>query len=248
MKGLPAMLLALACCSANGHSDPKPVSDPDPHKSPPTATPKAAMDISYRDLPDDKWKHAAEIAIAAVRDVLVETKSARVVVRPYASPDGAIVPYLLYVEAADAGGAPVYRSSAAVWQDKLVAGGGAAAATGMLAVAGFPAKHISLGHLLEVLFHTRAVDLGWFRPPIAAGWDGITQPMMGTDLVRSLEYTQGGAVLHLYRPQQGGSGPSAGGVTLPEFERLDVTFDAKAAFTQVVLRQNASKTAWQPVK
>jgi hypothetical protein len=246
VKALSAALIALACCSANGRGDPKPAPDPVTHDSPPTAT-KAAMDISYRDLPDDKWKHAAEVVIAGFRDVLAQTRSTRVVVRPYASPDGAIVPYLLFVDGADAAGSPAFRGSAAVWNDKLVGGGGAATATAVLAAAGFPAKHLSLGHLLEVLHLTRAVDPSWFFPPSSVGWDGITRPMLGTDLVRSVEYTQSGAVLHLYRGLQTG-GASGGGVTLPEFERLDVTFDAKAAFTTTILRQNAAKTAWQPVK
>jgi hypothetical protein len=247
VRRLSATLLVLACCSANGHGDPKPASDPETRKSP-TATPKAAMDISYRDLPDDKWKHAADIVIAGFQEVLAKTNSVRVVIGPYTSPDGAIVPYLLFAESTDAAGSPAFRGSAAVWNDKLVWGGGPATATAILAAAGFPAKHIALGHLLEVLHLTKAIDLVWFFPPSAGGWDGITRPMMGTDLVRSLEYTQAGAVLRLYRPIQTPAGAGGGGITLPEYERLDVTFDAKAAFTQTVLRQNAAKTAWQPVR
>jgi hypothetical protein len=34
---------------------------------------------------------------------------------------------------------------------------------------------------------------------------------------------------------------------MPELERLDVTFDAKARFTTAILRQNPTKTAWQVV-
>ena len=206
------------------------------------------MDISHRDLPDDKWKRAAELVLAASQDLLAKTSSANVVIRPYASPDGGIVPYLLFVETTDAAGSPAFRGSAAVWNDKLANRGGAAALTGMLGAAGFPARHVALGHVLELAYITGAIDLSWFSPPSAAGWDGINQPMMGTNLVRSLEYTQAGAVLHLYRPIQNPSGASGGGLTLPEFERMDVTFDARAAFTTTILRQNAGKTAWQPVR
>jgi hypothetical protein len=241
--------LALACSSNNGHGEPKPAPAPDTtHKLPPT---KAAMEITYRDLPDDKWKHAAERVIAASRDLLAKTGSAHVVVRPYASPDGAILPYLLFVESTGADGAPVFRGSAAVWGDKLANGGGAATTTAVLAAAGFPAKQVSLGHLLELCYITGALDLSWFRPPSAAGWDGVARPLLGTDLTPAVEYTRTGAVLHLYRAVGSGPGspppPGGGGVTLPEAERLDVTFDAKAGFTTAVLRQNPARTAWQVV-
>jgi hypothetical protein len=209
------------------------------------------MDIKYQNLPDDKWKQAAEVVVDASRDILAKSDSARVVVQPYASPDGATVPYLVLLEATTADGTPSFRGTGAVLGGKLANRGGAAAATGFLAAAGFPAKHLSLGHLLEVLALTGAVDASWFAPPSSIGWEGVARPLVMTDLVRSLEYTKTGAVLHLYRGVRpgpgGGAAPSGGGFTPPEIERLDVTFDAKAAFTTAVLRQNAARTAWQPV-
>jgi hypothetical protein len=209
------------------------------------------MDIKYQDLPDDKWRHAAEIVVAASRDLLAQAGSAHAVVHPYASPDGAIVPYLLFVEATAADGAPTFRGSAAVWGDKLANRGGAAALTGMLAAAGFPARHVALGHLLELLSITGAIDVSWFSPPSAAGWDGIAHPLVGTDLASAVEYSKAGAVLHLYRGVGSGPGsaapPPGPGFEAPTVERLDVTFDAKAAFTTATLRQNPSRTAWQVV-
>ena len=245
--------IAVACSTANGLGDPKPTPGSGANHRPPPAAPptKAAMDITYRDLPDDNWKHAAELVVTASRDLLAKTMSAHVVVRPFASPDGAIVPYLIFLETTSADGAPAFRGSAAVWDGKLINGGGATATTGFLAAAGFPAKHVSLGHLLELLYITGAVDLSWFGPPSAAGWDGITRPFLGTELVRALDYSKTGAVLHLYRGVGAGSGsaapPAGGGFTLPEPERLDVTFDAKAGFTTAILRQNPARTAWQVV-
>ena len=189
--------------------------------------------------------------VTAWHGPLTEEMSAKVVVRPWKSPDGASVPYLLFVETFKADGSPGFRSTVAVWGEKLANGGGAAAATGFLAAAGFPAKHISLGHLLEVLYVTGAIDLSWFSPPSAVGWDGVTRPFIGTELVRAVDYTKTGAVLHLYRGVGSGPGngasPSGPGYTMPEVERLDVTFNDKAAFTTAVLRQNAAKTAWTPV-
>jgi hypothetical protein len=244
-------LAAIACSNSSGHGDPRPA-DTTTAKPPPLPAGKPTMDIKYQDLPDDKWRHAAEIVVAASRDLLVQANSARAVVHPYASPDGAIVPYLLFVEATAADGAPTFRGSAAVWGDKLANRGGAAALTGMLAAAGFPAKHVALGHLLELLYITAAVDLSWFSPPSAAGWDGVARPLLGTDLAPAVEYGKTGAVLHLYRGV--GSGPGSGapppgpGFEAPTVERLDVTFDAKAAFTTATLRQKPDKTAWQVVQ
>jgi hypothetical protein len=185
------------------------------------------------------------VVVAPSRELLAKTTSAHVVVRPYASPDGAIVPYLLFVEATSTDGTPAFRGSAAVWNGKLVNGGGATATTGFLAAAGFPATQVSLGHLLELLYLTGAIDLSWFGPPSAVGWDGVTRPFIGTDLARSLDYSKTSAVLHLYRGVGAGSG--GGGFTPPELERLDVTFDAKAGFTTAILRQNPARTAWQVV-
>lgn len=249
----PALLalLVLACGTTNGHSEPKPAPRTGPTSRPPAAPPKATMDIKYQSLPDDKWQQAAEVVVDASRDILAKSASARVVVSPYASPDGAIVPYLLLIEATTADGTPSFRGTGAVLDGKLANRGGAAAATKFLAAAGFPMRQISLGHLLEVLSVTGAVDATWFVPPSAVGWDVIGKPLPMTELVRSLEYTKTGAVLHLYRgvrPAPGSGAPApGGGFTPPEMERLDVTFDDKAVFTTTVLRQNAARTAWQPV-
>lgn len=43
----------------------------------------------------------------------------------------------------------------------------------------------------------------------------------------------------------GGSGGA--GFTMPAIERLDVVFDAKAAFTTSLLHQSADKSRWEPV-
>ena len=239
-------LAALACGGAIGRGDPGPAPGTAPtSKSAPAAPSKAAMELIYQDLPDARWKHAAEVAAAAWRDPLTRTMSARVVLRPFASPDGAIVPYLVRVEATRADGSPGFRATAAVLGDRLANGGGAAAATGWLAAAGFPATHLSLGHLLELLHVTGAIDATWFAPPSAIGWDAVGKPLVGSELARSLDYTGTGAVLHLYRAiKAGGAG---GGYTPPGHERLDVTFTDKAAFTTAVLRQNAARTAWEVV-
>src|SRR5262249_52968426 len=158
---------------------------------------------------------------------------------------------LLFVEATAANGTPTFRGSAAVWGDKLANRGGAATLTAMLAAAGFPAKHVALGHLLELLYITGAVDLSWFSPPSAAGWDGAARPPVGSDLAPAVEYSKTGAVLHLYRGVGSGAGsgapPPGPGYEAPPIERLAVTFDAKAAFTTATLRQNPAKTAWQVI-
>jgi len=238
---------AIACSGATGSGDSKPAPDPATTTQAPAAAPsKAAMEISYHDLPDERWRHAAEVAATAWREPLIATLSARVVLQPFRSPDGAIVPYLVRVEATRADGSPGFRATAAVLGDRLANAGGAAAATAWLAAAGFPASHISLGHLLELIYVTGAIDVAWFAPPSAIGWDGVARPLIGSDLARSLDYTPAGAVLHLYRglPSGGGGG---GGFTPPSYERLDATFTGQAAFTTTVLRQNAGKTAWQVV-
>ena len=204
------------------------------------------MDITYHDLPDDKWRHAADIVVAACRDVLAQARAARAVVGPFKSPDGAVLPYLVLVESTMADGSPAFRSTAVVLGDKLATGGGPAAATAVLAAAGFPARRVTLGHMLELLYLTGAIDLAWFAPTSAIGWDGVARPLIGSDLARSLEYSNAGAVLHLYR---GAAASSSGGAfTAPIYERLDVTFTDKATYTTAVLRQNASKTAWEAVQ
>jgi hypothetical protein len=236
--------IAIACGGANGSGDPAPNAT---RKAPPAATPaRPAMEITYRDVPDDKWKRAAETVVAACRDVLAEAKATRAVVGPFKSPDGAMLPYLMLLESTTADGTAAFRSTAVVLGDKLATGGGPAAVTAVLAAAGFPAKHVTLGHMLELLYLTGAIDLVWFSPTSAIGWDGVGRPLLGSDLARSLEYTKAGAVLHLYRGVASSS--SGGAFTPPTYERLDVTFTDKATFTTAVLRQNPTKTAWEVVK
>jgi hypothetical protein len=82
------------------------------------------MDIKYQDLPDDSWNRAADVVAEASRKLLAEAGSAHAVVRAYASPDGAIAPYLLFVEATAADGTPTFRGTAAVWSGKLITAGG----------------------------------------------------------------------------------------------------------------------------
>lgn len=246
-------LLALiaGACSANGRSDPRPTSGSAATQQPSAAATRVTMDIKYQDLPDDRWRHAAEIVVAAWRESLAQDGVTQVVVRPWKSPAGELVPYLLLVEATQPDGSPGSRTAAAVWNDKLANGGGAAAATGFLAAAGFPATHVSLGHLLELFYLTGALDLSWFRPPSSVGWEGVARPFLGTDLTPALDYTKAGAVLHLYRGVGVGSGGGhapSGGFTAPEAERLDVTFDAKAHFTTAVLRRDPATGTWHPVR
>lgn len=237
-------VIAIACSRTNGTADPG--AAPTTKKPPPAAAPaRAAMEIIYRDVPDDKWKHAAELVVAACRDALTQAQATRAAVGPFKSPDGAILPYLLVVESTTSDGSPAFRTTAVVLGDKLATGGGPVAVTGTLAAAGFPARHVTLGHMLELLYLTGAIDLTWFSPTSAAGWDRVGRPLIGTDLARSLEYTKAGAVLHLYRGVS--SGAASGGVTPPTHERLDVTFTDKATYTTAVLRQNAGKTAWEVV-
>jgi len=206
------------------------------------------MDIAYQELPDDKWKQAAEVAVTAWREPLDKTMSARVVVRPWKSPDGAAVPYLLRLEATRSDGAPGFRATAAVVGGALANKAGAAGATRFLAAAGFPAHHISLGHLLDVLYVTGAVDVAWLAPPSVVGWDAVTRPDAATQRIPELAYSQDGAVLHLYRgAAAGGPGSAGGGFERPEVERLDVVFDRTAKFTTAVLRQDAARTGWTPV-
>ena len=247
-RSFPELALLELAGSPHGDGDAMPGCGSDTSKKPPTTAPptKAAMDITYRDLPDDKWKRAAEIVVAATRDILTQSRSTRAVVQPYSSPDGARVPYLLFIESTTADGTPAFRGTAAVWGDKLANGGKAAAATGFLAAAGFPASHVSLGHLLELLYLTGAIDVTWLVFPSSVGWEGIQRPFLGTDLVRTLDYAKTGAVLHLYRGVGAGGGPG-GGFTPPEVERLDVTFDAKAQFTTTVLRRDPATGTWRPV-
>jgi hypothetical protein len=204
------------------------------------------MEITYRDVPDDKWKRAAEVVAAACREVLAKANATRAVVGPFKSPDGAVLPYLMLLESTSADGEPAFRSTAVVLGDKLATGGGPAAVAAVLAAAGFPAKQVTLGHMLELLYLTGAIDLAWFSPTSAIGWDGVGRPLIGSDLARSLEYTKTGAVLHLYRAVA--SSASGGAFTPPTFERLDATFTDKATFTTAVLRQNATRTAWEAVR
>lgn len=248
------------------------------------------MDVTYQDLADPRWRHAADVALAAWNESLTRAMAARVVLRPWRSPDGASVPYLIRCEATQADGSPAFRLTAAVLGDQLVNARGAAVATAFLAAAGFPAQRISLGHLLDILYLTSAVAAGWFQPPSVAGWDRAIEPDRMIQMGPSLDYTATGAVLHLYRgvaheiaapaAPPGGSragsggpppgsgppigppggpppgsgppigppgGPPAGGWSPPDVERLDVTFDARAAFTTMLLRRNPERTSWHAV-
>lgn len=109
------VLLAIACSSSNGHSAPNPAPDSRATtKAPPRAPTRATMEIKYQDLPDDNWKHAAELVVTTWHGPLTEEMSAKVVVRPWKSPDGASVPYLLFVETFTADGSPGFRTAAAV--------------------------------------------------------------------------------------------------------------------------------------
>jgi hypothetical protein len=208
-------ILAIGCSASTGNHDPASAPVAGAATKPPVAAQTGvAMEAIYQDLPDDRWRHAAEVAFAHLQRTLTETGSVRIVVRPWTSPEGATLPYLLRVEATKADGSLSFHAVPVVLDDKVVNGGGATAATGVLAAAGFPGTHVSLGHLLDVLFLTRAVDAGWLQPPSAMGWNFLSLPGAG---VPELDYADGGAVLHLHRAATGpthaapgrGGGPPA---------------------------------------
>jgi hypothetical protein len=82
----------------------------------------------------------------------------------------------------------------------------------VLAAAGFPGTHVSLGHLLDVLFLTRSVDAGWLQPPSVSGWSSLSLPGAGVPV---LDYIAGGAVLHLYRAATGPVHPAPAPPRMP---------------------------------
>jgi hypothetical protein len=248
------------------------------------------MEVIYQDLPDDRWRHAAEVAFATWKPKWSPPMPARFVLSSWRSPDGALVPYLIRGEAISADGSSEFRLTAAVLGDELINAHGAAAATEFLAAVGFPVHPIALGHLLDVLYLTSATEAGWFDPPCTAGWDHATERDASTQMAPALDYAGGGAVLHLYKvasrrnpyappasspggpgsgePGSGGPassggpppgsmppltpdgrplGSSGGGFAMPEVERLDVTFDARAAFTTTRFRRSPDRTSWEVV-
>src|SRR5262249_17980292 len=138
--------LAAACGTPTSNALAPP--GPGPTTKARTAPAGAAMEVTYQDLPDDRWRHAAEVAFASWNAFLTRRAPARVVVRAWRDPDGGLVPYLVRGELLKADGSPDYALIAAVLGDRLFTSRGPAAATEFLAAIGFPAHRISLGHLL----------------------------------------------------------------------------------------------------
>lgn len=267
--------LTLACVAnrrvATGNNDKPPARTGAPTKARPAPT-GVAMETVYQDLPDEDWKRAAELVVVAWRESLTKMAVARVVARAWRSPDGQTVPYMIRVEGTKADGSPSFNATGVVLGDKILNAGGAAAATSVLAAAGFPGKPISLGHLFDILFLTRSVEASWLSTPSIVGWNPGAGPSIASlvpEAKPAIDYGNQQATLHLYRaistspsgqpPGTPGGPPAPGGppgmprppgggsgFTLPEIERLDIVFDAKARFTQTVLRKNTSKV-WQPV-
>jgi hypothetical protein len=157
-------------------------------------------------IPDEPgWNRAVDSATRAWAESLNKiATSARV--RPVRSPDGAIAPYLLEVEAWK-DGEQVFRLTALISRGLMINGGGKARLEAHLGLIGFPKTRLSAGHLIEMLYLTAALDRSWLPAP-GAVWDPpAPQP--------SLVYNDDGAVLTLYR----------------ETERMELRFDASGRFT-----------------
>lgn len=260
MMRMAALFAILAACSGASATI-------DDNAAQPTATIQATrganMDIVYRDLADPGWRHAAQTAIADLNSRMAQWGVARVVIFPWRSEDGAVVPYMFRLEPYRADGSPAFFTTVLLVGDKVVNGGGAPAASGFLASAGFPVKRISLGHVLDALYLANAIDPSWIEAPSMGldGWGKVGRPSPTTGLAPALEYTADGAVLHLFRVQVAQSAPSpgpsipgmppigggGGGYTAPVPERLDVTFDRHARFTSTVLHRDPGTGAWHPV-
>lgn len=242
--------IAFACTSARSRGEPTP--NPTTHDALAdgggAGARGATMKIDAQDLPDAQWKQAADVALATWKQQLVDTDAATVVVRPWKSPAGDLLPYLIEVAATASDGSPGFRAIAAVTGGAMVNRTGAGGATKLLAGAGFPRTHVALGHLLDALFLTAAVEPSWLSAPSVVGWDRAVAPGAATQLAPAVEYGKDGAVLHLYRAVGAGGGARGGpGAEEQPVERLDVAFDAKAGFTTTVLRQAPGHGAWAPV-
>jgi hypothetical protein len=173
-----------------------------------SASQRPVMEVVYHDLADPAWRHAAEVAIARLHKVLLAWESARVVVSPWRSDDGIELPYVLRLDACLAHATWKHSVTAMVRGDEIANGNGQTAASDFLASAGFPDRQISIGHLMDVLYLTEAIESSWLpnAPSLTGTWDRVTEPHRLLGLVPSLEYTEDGAMLRLYR-QLGVGGP-----------------------------------------
>lgn len=238
-----AILLALAAlaCGQSGSSQPAPGSGSAGSGSGSGAgstedfeTPAPTFAIEEVSIPSDRtWKAAAKTATRLWAEAFNKIGVTRARVTPLTSPDGAIAPYLVQVEAF-AEAESKFKGVALVSRtDKLemINGGGIKRLERHLKAIGFPATKLPMGHLIEMLHATAAIPAAWVRPPSVVGWT-FDKPAPST-----LTYDDKGALLVLFR-----EGKAEGSAAAP-LEKIEVRIDPGALITTTTLRKTGD--AWE---
>jgi hypothetical protein len=192
--------LALAACSSNAGP---PVGSASGSGS--GSGSGATYELLRDDMPDEAWAKAALAVGRQWHESFTQIGVQRAVVQPFRAPDKSIVPYLFRVQA-EKDGKPIFRSTALLWNGALLNTAGAAKAGAYLGSLGFPGKHLAAGHVVEILWATKAVDPAWLKPPSTNGWEAVPEVV----------YTDGTATLTLARA---------------DGKKLVVTFAANGALT-----------------
>lgn len=197
-------------------------------------TPAPTFAIEEVAIPaDPTWKAAAKTATRLWAEAFNKIGVTRARVTPLTSPDGAIAPYLVQVEAFKDAESKFKGTALVSRTDKLemINGGGMKRLERHLKAIGFPATKLPMGHLIEMLHVTAAIPAAWVRPPSVVGWT-FDKPAPST-----LSYDDKGALLVLHR-----EGKAEGSAAAP-LEKIEVRIDANGLLTTTTLRQAGD--AWE---
>jgi hypothetical protein len=211
LRALSLILLITAACSMKDAEE-----QGAPGSAAPVATRAQPIELFPEDMPDASWNDAAKAAGQAWQESFAKINITKVTMTPVRSPDGFTVKYLMRARAYDARGVTAFDGVAVIHDGKLVNGGGAGAASRFFASIKYPTIQIPLGHLLEILDATRAVEPGWIRSPTKFGWDFTTLRGSSKHVPASVIYDADGALVTLFRDGKRQPGKPA------PLEKLDV--------------------------
>ena len=232
------LAIAIAACSSSKEPEQRPVL-----AAPSDAAAGVQLDAAKQEFAvvkdgipaDDGWVRAVTIATNSWTESFNRIGVTSAKVSPVTSPDGAMTSYLLRVEASK-DGKIVFSGIGLVSKGSMINGGGKPRLQTHLAALKFPkTTKLSVGHLVELVSVTAAIDRAWLWPPSVHGWDFEQRQGVTKHVPATLVYDDKGALLTLYRD----------GKAAETLERLEVRFDDHALITTTAGRQVSGSMTWE---